>query len=191
MKNYLMAAMALSTLGGMAACSHSGPQMSNQVLVQGGPDWVNKGSGAFGGDKGRVFYGVGIAGGIRNPSMRRSSADTRARGEISKIMNSYVTVLNKAWQESTTGGDMSASNEQQHVSETLKSFSQTELSGVQIVDHFVAADGTEYALAQLDMEGMKNNMEKMKDLNTKVRDAIKANADKAFDELSAEEAKHK
>ena len=190
MKNYLMAAMAFAVLGGLVGCK-SGPQMSNQVLVANGPDWVNKGSGAFGGDKGRVFYGVGIAGGIRNPSMRRSSADTRARGEISKIMTSYVTVLNKAWQESATGGDMKASSEQQLVSETLKSFSQSELSGVQIVDHFVAADGTEYALAQLDMEGMKNNMEKMKELNTKVRDAIKANSDKAFDELAAEEAKHK
>lgn len=65
-----------------------------------------------------------------------------------------------------------------------------QLSGVGIVDHWVANDGTEYALAQLDMDGFKNQMDKMKDLNAKVKEAVKANADKAFDELSAEEAKH-
>jgi hypothetical protein len=32
---------------------------------------------------------------------------------------------------------------------------------------------------------------KRKELNSKVRDAVKANAEKAFDELSADEAKHK
>ena len=39
------------------------------------------------------------------------------------------------------------------------------------------------------MDTFKNNMDKMKELNAKVRDAVRANADKAFDELSAEEAK--
>ena len=50
-------------------------------------------------------------------------------------------------------------------------------------------DGTEYSLASLDMENFKNGMDKMKELNAKVRDAVRANADKAFDELAAEEAK--
>jgi lysophospholipase L1-like esterase/ribosomal protein L35AE/L33A len=36
----------------------------------------------------------------------------------------------------------------------------------------------------------QSNPTEMKELNAKVRDAVKANADKAFDELSAEEAKH-
>ena len=63
------------------------------------------------------------------------------------------------------------------------------LSGVLIIDHWVDTDGTEFALAQLDMETFKANLDKMKELNAKVRDAVRANADKAFDELSAEEAK--
>ena len=54
---------------------------------------------------------------------------------------------------------------------------------------WVDTDGTEYALAALDMDSFKNNMDKMKELNAKVRDTVRANADKAFDELSAEEAK--
>jgi hypothetical protein len=84
---------------------------------------------------------------------------------------------------------MSASNEEQHVQQTLKTYSQMELSGVLIIDHWVDTDGTEYALAQLDMETFKANLEKMKELSAQVRDAVRANADKAFDELAAEEAK--
>jgi hypothetical protein len=67
--------------------------------------------------------------------------------------------------------------------------SQVELSGVQIIDHWVDTDGTEYSLASLDMENFKNGMDKMKELNAAMRDAVRANADKAFDELAAEEAK--
>jgi hypothetical protein len=165
------------------------PEMSNQVLHANGPDWVNRGSGAFGGEKGKIFYGVGIASGIRNASLRRSTADQRARSEIVKTLDTYVAVLNKDYQASTTAGDMSASSEEQHVQQALKAYSQMELSGAVIVDHWVDNDGTEYALAQLDMDSFKNNMERMKELNQTVREAVRANAEKAFDELSAEEAK--
>ena len=176
----------------LVACGGGGdkPQMSTQVQHANGPDWVNRGSGAYGGEKGRVFYGVGIASGIRNVAMRRSTADSRARSEISKTLDTYVSVLNKDYQASTTAGDMSASSEEQHVEQALKTYSQMELSGVQIIDHWVDNDGTEYALSSLDMDTFKNNMDKMKELNSKVRDAVRQNADKAFDELSSEEAKH-
>lgn len=173
----------------LMACGSKGPEMSNQVLHANGPDWVNRGSGAFGGEKGRIFYGVGIASGIRNAAMRRSTSDSRARAEIAKTLDTYVSVLNKDYMASTTAGDMSASSEEQHVQQALKTYSQMELSGVAIVDHWVDNDGTEYALAQLDMQQFKDGMDKMKELNAKVRDAVRANADKAFDELNAEEAK--
>ncbi|HZX93559.1 MAG TPA: hypothetical protein VFE90_03525 [Myxococcales bacterium] len=183
--------LGLAVVVALAACGGGNkPEMSNQVLHANGPDWVNRGSGAFGGDKGKVFYGVGIASGIRNAAMRRSTSDSRARAEISKILDTYVSVLNKDYMASTTAGDMSASSEEQHVEQALKTYSQMELSGVQIIDHWVDTDGTEYALASLDMDAFKGNMDKMKELNAKVRDAVRANADKAFDELSAEEAKH-
>ncbi|MBS2022867.1 MAG: hypothetical protein JST92_10680 [Deltaproteobacteria bacterium] len=187
MKKLILSVMAAVAF---AACGDSKPQMSNQNLHAGAPDWVNKGSGAFGGEKGRVFYGVGIASGIRNAAMRRSSSDSRARAEIAKTLDTYVSVLNKDYMASTTAGDMSASSEEQHVSQALKTYSQMQLSGVVIVDHWVENDGTEYSLAQLDMQAFKDGMDKMKELNAAVRDQVRANAEKAFDELNAEEAKH-
>src|SRR5207253_8448163 len=161
-KNILGFAM----VAALAACGGSKQlEMSNQVLHANGPDWVNRGTGAFGGDKGKVFYGVGIASGIRNAAMRRSTSDSRARAEISKILDTYVSVLNKDYMASTTAGDMSQSSEEQHVQQALKTYSQMELSGVQIIDHWVDTDGTEYALAALEMDSFKNNLDKMKELN--------------------------
>jgi hypothetical protein len=183
----LIGLMAVATL---AACGSEKPQTGTQILHEGAPNWVNKGSGAFNGEKGRVFYGIGISSGIRNAALRRQDSDSKARADIAATLNTYVTRLTKSYAASTTAGDMSASSEEQHVSDALKTYTQMQLSGVAIVDHWVANDGTEYALAQLDMDGFKGQMDKMKELNAKVRDQVRANADKAFDELAAEEAKH-
>ncbi len=171
------------------ACGEK-PQQSNQITHEGAPNWVNKGSGAFNGEKGRVFYGIGISGGVRNAALRRQDSDSKARADIAATLNTYVTRLTKSYAASTTAGDPNVSSEEQHVSDALKTYTQMQLSGVAIVDHWIANDGTEYALAQLDMDGFKGQMDKMKELNAKVKEQVKANADKAFDELSAEEAKH-
>src|SRR4051812_198524 len=170
--------LGLAVVVALAACGGGNkPEMSNQVLHANGPDWVNRGSGAFGGDKSKIFYGGGIAAGIHNPSLRRDPTGSLAPAAIAKTPDDYVVGPNKSYQASTTGGDMKASSEEQHVQETIKTYSQMELSGVQIVDHWVDNDGSEYALAQLDLETFKNNMDRMKELNAKVRDAVRANAD--------------
>ena len=51
------------------------------------------------------------------------------------------------------------------------------------------SDGTVYALARLDLEDFKNNLDKMKELSAGVRDFVRKNANKAFDSLAAEEEK--
>ena len=183
----IIGVVAVAMLG---ACGGDKPQMSNQIMHEGAPNWVNKGSGAFNGEKGRVFYGIGIASSTRNAALRRQDADSKARADIAATLNTYVTRLTKSYAASTTAGDPNVSHEESNVSDALKVYTQMQLSGVAIVDHWVANDGSEYALAQLDMDGFKGQMDKMKELNAKVKDQVKANADKAFDELSAEEAKH-
>ena len=84
---------------------------------------------------------------------------------------------------------MSATSEEQHIQQALKTYTQMELSGVQVIDHWVDNDGTEFSLAQLDIETFKDNLQKMKELSAQVREAVRANAEKAFDEVAAEEAK--
>src|SRR4030088_1593841 len=93
--------MGLMAVAALVACSGKKPEMSNQIQHASGPDWVNRGSGAFGSDKGKMFYGVGFASGIHNVAMRRSPSDSRARAEIAKTLDTYVAVLNKDYQAST------------------------------------------------------------------------------------------
>jgi hypothetical protein len=154
------------------------------------PEWVMKGSGAFGGEEGRVFYGVGSVTGIKNHALARTTADNRARAEIAKIFEVYSASLMKDYMASTTAGDMSASSEEQHVEQAIKTFSATTLSGVQVVDHwFHPVDGTVYALARLDLESFTDNLSKMKELNAKVRDYVRKNAERVHMDLEKEEEK--
>jgi hypothetical protein len=47
-----------------------------------------------------------------------------------------------------------------------------------------------YSLVKLDMGAVQAALDESKDLDSKTRDYVKANADKAFDEMNAEQAKH-
>lgn len=153
------------------------------------PEWVNKGSGAFGGEK-KVFYGVGSASGIRNHSLARSTADNRARAEISKTFEVYSASLMKDYSASITAGDMSASSEEQMVTSAVKTFSANTLNGVEIVDHWIhPTTGEIFSLARLDIAGFMDQLDKAKELSQKVKDAVKRSAEKAFADLEAEEAK--
>jgi hypothetical protein len=181
----LVVAAAVSVMVGCAG--HKASPIANNA-----PEWVNKGSGAFkDAQGGGVFYGVGIAQGIRNRALQSTAADDRGRAEIAKIMNSYVTVLSKDYMASVTAGDMSKSSEEQMVSQTLKNFAKFTLHGSMPVDHWKdPTDGTLFSLVKLDMASVQKSLDESKELDSKVRDYVKANAEKAFDELAAEEAKH-
>lgn len=184
--NRLLAIVAVAALAACATPQKSAPIANNA------PEWVNKGTGAFKDTAGnQVFYGVGIAQGIRNRALAVTAADDRGRGEITKIMNSYVTTLTKDYMASVTAGDMSKSSEEQMVSSTLKNFAKFTLHGAVPVDHWKdPSDGTLFSLVKLDMGAIQKSLNESKELDSKVRDYVKANAEKAFDELAAEEAKH-
>ncbi len=185
-QNLVLAFVAAIALGACAGKGKPSPIASNA------PEWVNKGSGAFKDQGGKqVFYGVGIAQGIRNRALAVTAADDRGRAEIAKIMNSYVTTLTKDYMASVTAGDMTKSSEEQMVSQTLKNFAKFTLHGSVPIDHWKdPTDGTLFALVKLDMAAIQASLDESKELDAKVRDYVKANAEKAFDELSAEEAKH-
>ncbi len=179
---------------GLVACGGGGKKSNDSAPsnLQGVdyPEWVTKGSGAFGGEEGRVFYGVGSVSGIKNHALARTTADNRARAEIAKIFEVYSASLMKDYMASTTAGDMSASSEEQHVEQAIKTFSAATLSGVQVVDHwFHPTDGTIYALARLDLASMTNNLDKMKELSAAVRDHVRKNAERVHMDLEKEEEK--
>ena len=154
------------------------------------PDWVLKGSGAYSDAKGKAFFGVGSATGIKNYSLQRTIADDRARGDLAKVFEFYVTSLTKGYQASTTAGDFTASNEEQNAEVALKVVVHSTLRGVTIIDHFEIPERREFlSLARLDYDAFKRNVEaneKFKQLPKKVREDIKERADKLHDEMEQE-----
>jgi hypothetical protein len=182
-RNLIMLVMVLFMgLALMVGCA-SKPKTSADSAAA-GPEWVMKGSGAFDVEKGKVFYGVGVASGIKNKALLRQTADNRARAEIAKTLETYVASLTKDYMASTTAGDMSKSSEEQHVETALKTFTQTTLRGTTIVDRWVdPADGSMYALCELDLVSYTEALDDYQELDSKIRDYVRNNAEKLHDEL--------
>ena len=157
------------------------------------PDWIVEGSGAFrdGGDQ--VFYGVGSVVGVGNAPLAWTSAENRARAEVGKVFETYTASLMKDYMASTTGAATvtveSPRAEEQHIEQSIKTFSQVTLSGVMIVDRWVDDDNeTYYALARLDLEKFKDSLARARELNRGVVEYIRQNAERSFNDLAHEEA---
>jgi hypothetical protein len=170
-----------------AGCAKK-PTMETPVQELDSPEWVRNGSGAFDDDKGKVFYGVASAYGIKNHSLLRSAADNRARNEIAKLFQFYTSSLMKDYSASTMAGDPDTTSEEQHVEEAIKTVTTMTLSGVEIVEHWQhPASGELFSLARLDLESFKDNFERVRNLDRSVREYIKENADRMHEELEKEE----
>ena len=176
-------------LAAVAGCSGKSVVVE-EGYMKGAPLWVAKGSGAFEEDKGKVFYGVGSAANIANHSLLRTTADNRARNEISKIFDVYTASIMKDYMASRTAGQPKVSSEEQDVEQAVKTVTSNTLSGVVIVDHWKdPATGELFSLAKLDLNALKETLEKTKELNPQVRDFIRKNADRLHEQLEKEEEK--
>jgi hypothetical protein len=182
----LMFVAALGVVG--SACG--GDDTLTGTSASGAPNWVLKGSGAFTGDRGKAFYGVGSAPKMIDASMQRDRANNRARRQILQIFNTYIAYMMKDYARSTTAGDMSKESYEADVLQVQKTISIGDINGAQIVDNWKdPADGTVYSLAVLDMGAIADILSNKGELDAKLRDYVRANAAKAFDDRESEEAK--
>lgn len=172
MKNFSKLTITLSIIYFLSSCAR-GPAVK-------APEWVVKGAGAFKKAEGKIFYGVGRAGPeIKDQSLRIETADNRARADLQRIFDTYSATLMKDY----------AGNDGVMVERAIKTFSAGHLSGVQIVDHYFAPDGTVNSLAELNLETFKKAMELAKELSDAAKEYIRQKADALFEELEKEEAK--
>lgn len=154
------------------------------------PNWVIKGSGAFKDKSDRIFYGVGSASGIKNYSLLRTTSENRARNEVAKVFDIYISSLLRDYATSTTAGNFDLSNEEQHVEQAIKSVVSVTLSGVEIIDHYeIPEKNLLFSLAKLNLDKFGENLESMKELNSTVRDFVRENARKLHEKLIKEEQK--
>jgi hypothetical protein len=163
-------------------------------LVPDAPRWTYEKGEAFRGEKNRALYGVGLAAGSRHPTLRRKAAEGQARNDLASTMGSYVASLQKQFLAETTADSMDKASVESHVSDTMKILTEQSLVGAQIIQYYERPDINEaYALARLDFDQIKSMMEKLaassgqfKQLDAKMRDWIRKNAETANDQLNEE-----
>jgi hypothetical protein len=186
----ISALLVIGALGMFASACGGGGNNLQATTASGAPAWVLKGSGAFTGDRGKAFYGVGSAPKMVDISMARDRANNRARRQILQIFNTYIAYMMKDYSRSTTAGDMSKESYEADVMQVQKTISIGDINGAQIVDNWKdPSDGTIYSLAVLDLAAMADILANKGELDAKLRDYVRANAAKGFDDLEKEEAK--
>jgi hypothetical protein len=147
------------------------------IVNCGPPSWIYKGSGAYNVGKRRVFYGVGKAKGIKNEALLRATADNRARAEIFKIIDTYVSIFAKDYIVSTT-------NRKRPASFKATTFRSTLLLRAKIVDRWRdQKDGTQFSLCEFDLLAFENALDEYDDLDEEVKDYFRKNAERLHDRL--------
>ena len=180
------------SIGGMALLAFLGacetlPEKRVTLKDIGPPEWVLKGGGAYKDSEGKAFYGVGSATGIKNFSLQRAAADDRARNDLAKVFKFWTKSLTKDYMAHTATGDFMVTTEEQSVEMAIKTVTAATLTGVMIIDHWQHPHRNEiFALARLDLEKFKENLDHHEELSKEVRDAVKEGAEKLHEELEQE-----
>jgi hypothetical protein len=152
------------------------------------PEWVEKGGGIYGGDRGSAIYGVGTANQTGNitSSLLKKAADTRARADVAASIMTRVEELVKSYQGYIT--DTEASEVEEWVRIATVGFTQMDLGFTPIVDrHYCPRDKGYHALARMDVSLFMDTMDEIEDLENfseNAKSAIKEHAQEVFDELA-------
>ncbi len=153
--------------------------------LEGAPAWVKKGCGAFFGEKKKLVCGVGAIGGMTNPALARSAAEGRGRTEIARSLKVRCKSMLKDYQAAVQGGPGNKLSNEQYITDTSKQITDMTLSGTRLEDSWVSDGGTFYALMVLDVEGFRDQVKTMQQLDEQVRQAIVERAEQSFAELDA------
>jgi hypothetical protein len=150
--------------------------------------WVKTGN--YNDQDSKASYGVGEVMGIRNEPLAWDAAENRARTQIVKMLSAYTAYLMRDYAASTTAGDFNKTAEEQNVEKATKTFAAATLSGVRSVDRYQdEKKGIYYVMVKMDLEDVKDMLTQSKEQNSQVRDFVRKNADRAFEQLEKEEQK--
>ncbi len=130
--------------------------------------------------------------GYKNYSLLRTTSENRSRNEVAKIFEVYTASLMTDYASSTTAEDFDSSSEEQHVEQAIKATVAVTLSGVEIVDHWEhPTKGIIFSLARLDLDEFGQNIDRLKNINSKVKEYVKENAERLHEKLMKEEKRLK
>jgi hypothetical protein len=149
----LSLALAFGTLALLPACHSTIDTKADAQRAK--PEWAVRGTGAFKGKSGVVFYGIGIASAMPNAALQRKAVDLRARENIAATLKTSVRSMVNDFMEHhadyfNPGGKASA---EEMVKYTASGVSDAELSNCKIIDYWEdPKTGELYALAKLDLD---------------------------------------
>lgn len=185
MKRIRMGTVLLATALLLGGCS------GKHQLVPGAPDWVNRGSGAFADADAKVFHGVGAVAGIASPSLAVQVADARARADIARQLETYVSAMVRDYQSSQSAPAASGTpqpREAQQVEQALKTVTQVSVRGARVLEHWKEPEsGTLYALVKLDLKEFKSALEGLQEIDPELKSFVRARAEQSFEQLRLEE----
>lgn len=157
----------------------------------GPPTWVEEGSGALHKKDDKAFYGVGAVAGIRhNEPLAWDTAENRARAELAKNFETYTAYLMRDYAAATTAGSFTATSEEQNVERAVKTFSSVTLRGARPVDRYKDEEShTYYVLTKLSLADVKEALAQAEELDSRMREYVRDNAERLFDRLEQEEGR--
>ncbi len=175
LKRSLSAAMTLTVLAGLAACS-SRETIESDMGISGAPDWVNEGTQAVDDDDGRYIQGVAYAPPLNDQSLQTSTADSRARAEVARVVSSYVDSTLSDY--SSSAGDTAVSS----IEQTLISSTRTALNGVRIKARWKDSNtGNVYSFAEMDIEALDDSIKTASKLSDSFKTFYSSKANANFE----------
>ncbi len=147
-----------------------------QSLEVSPPTWDRLESGMYDTAEGRVFYGIGHASGVQNPTLLRAAADNHARKELAAVLERFVAELARS---AKVGKDpawaaLPAGEQRQ----TLGILVRQALQRAVISDHWSDAQEPRLlALCRLDLTVFKQVLSDSAVLDKSTRKAMRAEAE--------------
>ena len=156
----------------------------------GPPNWVKEGSGAFNKEGSKSIYGVGSIVGVNNEPLAWEAAENRSRAELAKTFETYTGYLMQDYAGSTNAGDFTKATEEQNIERGIKTVTTVTLNGVRPIDRYKDEESKTYhVLTKLSLKDMQQALQEAKELSQQVKEHVRENAERLFDQLEKEEAK--
>ncbi len=178
-KTLMIVLVGVVTLALCAGCSST-----KMTAASDEPDWVTKGARAFPEDARKAYYGVGIAEARMIPgiSLRRTTAQNRAREDIARQISITVQAVFKDYQEAAFSDKMDKGSMDSLVQNTARSIVDQTLTGTEPHAFWKDKETQDYyALVRLSFDSVAKQL---KDRMAEVeKGRLKVDAAKAHEEL--------
>ena len=156
--------------------------MGRSVIVS-KPSWYQLQSGLYETAEGKLFYGIGQAGGVQSLTLLRATADNRARQELARVLEYYVDALAQAAASTsvTNWAALSGGEQQQMLGMLVRNCLQKAVFS----DHWNDTQTPRLlALCRLDLGTFKQVLDDSPAMDNSMRAAMQAQADALYTRLA-------